>query len=83
MLTVLVVLSSVAGLISAIQQRIPGFNVIWFDHFDVPGLETSKWNIYTGAVFNGEQETYTTSASNCGHSGSETLLLAPRKDVST
>lgn len=63
-------------------ESITGFIVIWSDSFDGTTLDTSKWSRWTGVSSNNEQQTYTTSTSNCYLSGAGSLHIVPLKDSS-
>ncbi|KAE8449799.1 hypothetical protein EG329_007275 [Mollisiaceae sp. DMI_Dod_QoI] len=54
-----------------------GFNIIWSDDFSSGSLDTSKWDRFTGAPSNGEQESYPANTDNCKLSSGQSLLITP------
>ncbi|KUJ18000.1 concanavalin A-like lectin/glucanase [Mollisia scopiformis] len=54
-----------------------GFNIIWSDDFSSGSLDMTKWDRFTAAPSNGEQETYPSSGNNCQLTSAQTLLITP------
>lgn len=67
---------------AATPESIPGFQAVWYDDFSADSLDGDKWNIYTGASYNNEEQTYVDSASTCTITDANSLLITPVKDDS-
>src|SRR5947199_3097572 len=78
-LSVALVLAGVAGTVGA-QER-PGWQLVWHDEFDQPGVpDPAKWDYEVGRVRNHEAQYYTKARRENARIDNGMLVIEARKE---